>query len=231
MALVFDDMVTQVAEILQNDDAAYRATIEQTMIHIYGILAEEVDFDFLVSINRYKLDLTATNSYYVLNNKFIHKIVTIESLEGVPAMTHRTNQEFRDQIRNLTNLTQSSPVVFTSAGISQGKKRIRVFPVPVESKTLYVSFQLEASQDNFGHCPPIFAKALIHGTKSLIAPPENISSPADRIRWKAVTQHEDDLFEKWMQYAALKYRQTPDYKPLYTVDTSMADMIDDANDC
>lgn len=227
--LDIEAMKSTLGTALGNSKADYLKVIEQALVDAYVIVAEEHDLEWLQSKDLVDLLLTQNVSEYTIASDLVGKIVAIEDSTGIPVLAEKTPKEFRDIIRGLTALSRSTPAYFTDNGFDAGKKRIRIYPVPVQSQTLKVRFLEVPRLSNFPRCPAIFAKCLYHGAKSIIAPPQELTDANGRLRWRAVTKDEDMLFKEWMSWAKFKLREKPEIYPSFQGDRQLMDEIEGAN--
>lgn len=231
MAIALGKLTNQVMMALQTTDAAYKKTVENSIAAIYSIIGEELDLDWLDSRDRYPLVLTANTSIYKLNRKEIHKIIAIENLEGNPKLSYLSPRQFRQKLlKGVDTSSITNPAWWTYYGRDGETRRIRIYPIPGETDTLYVHYLLEPLLSNLGYCPAIFTKCFIHGVKSLLSPPEELSSPGKRLRWNSITKDEDALFWGTLNYIKRKMREPGEDPPLYEADVHLTNQIDEAND-
>ncbi len=230
MAIVLQTLTNQIMMALQTRDMSYQKTVESAIENIYSIIGEELDLDWLVSKDRYELVLAANTSIYKLNRKEIHKVIAIENLAGNPKLSYLSPRQFRAKlISGVDTSLVTNPAWWTYYGRDGETRRIRIYPVPGEIDTLYVHYLLEPLLSNLGYCPAIFKKCFIHGVKSMIAPPEELSSPGKRLRWNAITFKEDGLFWSTLEYIKMKMREPGEDAPIYEADEHLTLQIDEAN--
>lgn len=230
MAIVLKTLTDKIMMGLQTKNMAYKKTVQSAILDIYTIIGEELDLDWLDSRDRYPLVLAANTSIYKLNRKEIHKVIAIENLAGNPKITFLSPKQFRSKLlKGVDTSTITNPSFWTYYGRDGETRRIRIYPVPGEIDTLYVHYLLEPRLSNLGYCPAIFNKCFIHGVKSLLAPPEKLSSPDKRLRWKAITKDEDALFVAWMSYIKGKMREPGEDPPIFEADEHLMRQIDEAN--
>lgn len=231
MAIVLNNLVKMIMTALQTKDKTYKKQVENAIDAIYSIIGEELDLNWLDSRDRYPLILEANTDIYTLSRKEIHKIIAIENLDGNPKLTYLPPPKFRQKlVKGVDTSTITDPAFYTDYGMDGESHRIRLYPKPSGVDTLYVHYLLEPDLSNLGNCPKIFVKPFIHGVKSILAPPEELTGPDKKLRWKAITRDEDTLFVGWLERIKMKMREPHEDAPIFEADEHLMNQMDDASE-
>ena len=224
-----DKLVDIAAAALQNDDTNYRAALQDTALAVWAIVGRLAPFDFLKPTTPFALDVVANEPTYELNKKEIDRLGAITNADLVPLWFYKTRTEFNNRLRGMTGQDTEDRGIFTVIGYQSGHKVIRLYPIPATTVSLKLWHSDKPSKDNIDNCPDDFIKPMLHGIKSMVEPPYELTDPNKRLKWLAQTYKEDQLFIQWIKRQLHFHIESDQHVADYTIDEFMSGQIDEAN--
>ena len=195
----FSEAVQVIQAAMAATGPNYKGPAEMALTMAWARAGAAFDWWFLRSGTPYPLTTVVGQAGYTLEKAEMGTILYIGTELGVPLVGYRDWDAWKQALAGGVTVEEdrsepSSSSIFTVAGLDGANKRILIYPTPSTATTLYVWYQFTASRDNFDKCPPPMMKALIHGAKSIIAPPKALDIPGRRAQWESLQMTEHNLF-------------------------------------
>lgn len=204
-------IINAVADAYKETHQGYKNAIKAHLATVWSIVGLSYDWWFLRRPKPWELTLVADTIDYKIERTDVGLIRSIGNEFGKPVLKWLSDTDWQRMLAD-PGLINDMGGAYTMAGKDGNNPVIRVYPQPTTTTTLYVHYSFEPTMSHLASCPEQLVKALIHGVKSLVAPPKIFEKPnRDPLTWQTLTAIENRLFREELAEASLllKAAKTP----------------------